>query len=67
MLDRITPDIIRAAQQGQTLNPVEAAFRAVACLDDAQRAAFEARFNGVFGRCTPPMNLHFTSTQGDLT
>jgi hypothetical protein len=60
-------ELIRLVQQAQRLDPVEAAFRACACLSESQRAALERRFNAVFGQCTPPLALAFQqpTTPGD--
>lgn len=52
-------ELVRLVQQAQRLDPVEAAFRACACLSKSQRDALERRFNGVFGQCTPPLTLTF--------
>lgn len=54
-----TAELIRLVQQAQRLDPVEAAFRACACLSESQRAALERRFNAVFGQCNPPLSLAF--------
>ena len=54
-----TPELIRIVQQAQKLDPVEAAFRACACLSKDQRAALVIRFNGVFGQCVPPLLIKF--------
>jgi hypothetical protein len=58
-------ELIRLVQQAQRLDPVEAAFRACACLSESQRDALERRFNQVFGQCTPPLRLHFTEDRKD--
>lgn len=52
-------ELIRLVQQAHRLDPVEAAFRACACLSESQRAALQRRFNAVFGDCVPPLTLAF--------
>ena len=42
------------------LDHAEIAFRKVACLGDDDRARFASRFNSIFGKCTPPLTVHFT-------
>jgi hypothetical protein len=57
------PELRRVQKHLEGLSPVEVAFRAVACLDDAQREAFTTRFNAVFGKCTPPLLVAFRAPQ----
>lgn len=49
--------------QAHRLDPVEAAFRACACLSESQRAALERRFNTFFAQCSPPLTLTFQQAQ----
>lgn len=62
-----TSELIRLVQQAQRLDPVEAAFRACACLSESQRAALERRFNTFFAQCSPPltMTFHQSAQTGD--
>ena len=53
----VTPDVIRSCQQMMERDPVDAAFCALACLSWEQSEQLQARFNAVFGRCTPPVRL----------
>lgn len=52
-------NLSQLVQQAHRLDPVEAAFRACACLSESQRAALERRFNAYFGQCSPPLSLAF--------
>ena len=40
-------------------NRVSVAFRALASLDEAERAHLVAWFNRTFGQCTPPLSIEF--------
>ena len=57
-------DLIRLVQQAQRLDPVEAAFRACACLSESQRDALTRRFDAFFASCTPPLTLTFHQPKG---
>lgn len=59
---RITEtDTYRSFIQAKAVDPVENAFRAVACLSDADKAAFAERFNSVFGGNRPfPQTVAFS-------
>lgn len=54
------PELVRVQRHLEGLDPVEVAFRAVACLGQADRARLATRFNSVFGQCTPPLTIAFT-------
>lgn len=57
------PELVRVQRYLEGLDPVEVAFRSCACLDQAQRGDLVARFNQVFGACTPPLTMAFIGEQ----
>lgn len=63
---RITDtDNYRTFREMQAVDPVEAAFRAVACLSNADKAKFATRFNNVFGGDRPnAKTVAFTGLKG---
>lgn len=61
-MNRVTPEVIRSCLQMMAADPVEVAFRAIACLDADQREALQQKYNRVFGQCTPPMTMTISET-----
>ena len=60
---KLEPELVRVQRHLEGLDHVEVAFRACACLGTAERARLVARFNQVFGACTPPLTMAFIGEQ----